>query len=334
MRLLAAVMVPCCFISGFVPADQRVVVSRGLNAVGLRRRAGEAGHAVNACSASLSMKAGGRGGRGGGGGGGGVLPRDKLVKQAVYEGMEKLTAVKLFEGADSALKTWSTYRTGFLPPPDANVMLKLLEPLLDVEVQAWGGYEQAERQRLFISREGVLASELESEVVGLEIGGQFLFDMADHRDFLGAIVNLGITRDGIGDILVQGERGAQVLVDPVMAEFLCESLVSVRSVKVKVRRIPQEELAVRAAKTKDVSTVEASLRLDSVASAGMGMSRSKMSAAIKSGLVLVNWKAVTSGTTDVREGDVVTVRGKGRVEIEDITVTKKGRYKINMCRTT
>ncbi|CBJ28441.1 RNA-binding S4 [Ectocarpus siliculosus] len=158
--------------------------------------------------------------------------------------------------------------------------------------------------------------------------------MADHRDFLGAIVNLGVTRDGIGDILVQGERGAQVLVDPVMAEFLAGSLTSVRSVKVKVRPIPLEELAVRPAKTKDVSTVEASLRLDSVASAGMGMSRSKMSAAIKSGLVLVNWKAASSGTTNVREGDIVTVRGKGRVEIGDITVTKKGRYKINMCRTT
>lgn len=35
-----------------------------------------------------------------------MLPREKLVKQAVYEGMEKLMAVKLFEGADSALKTW------------------------------------------------------------------------------------------------------------------------------------------------------------------------------------------------------------------------------------
>jgi len=67
---------------------------------------------------------------------------------------------------------------------------------------------QAERQRLFISREGVPASELESEVVALEIGGQFLFDMADHRDFLGAIVNLGITRDGVGfcgGLLVQIE---------------------------------------------------------------------------------------------------------------------------------
>lgn len=62
-----------------------------------------------------------------------------------------------------------------------------------------------------------------------------------------------ILRAQIGDILVQGERGAQVLVDPVMAEFLVESLDSVRSVKVKVRRIPQEELAVRAAKMKDVS---------------------------------------------------------------------------------
>ena len=50
---------------------------------------------------------------------------------------------------------------------------------------------------------------------------------------------------------------------------------------------------------RQVSTVEASLRLDSVGSAGMGMSRSKMAAAIKSGLVLVNWKAATSGTTDV-----------------------------------
>lgn len=47
----------------------------------------------------------------------------------------------------------------------------------------------------------MLASELESEVVALEIGGQFLFDMAEHRDFLGAIVNLGITRDGVSWVL-------------------------------------------------------------------------------------------------------------------------------------
>lgn len=64
----------------------------------------------------------------------------------------------------------------------------------------------------------MLASELESEVVALEIGGQFLFDMADHRDFLGAIVNLGVTRDGVSvfffffDFLYFPSRRALVLV--------------------------------------------------------------------------------------------------------------------------
>lgn len=265
---------------------------------------------------------------------GGLLPRDKLLKQAQYEGMEKETAAKLLDGADAALRGWSTYKTGFLPPPDVAVMEKLLDPLLDVDISSWGGHDQAERQRLFISREGGGGGVVfEEEVEALEIGGQFLFDMANHRDFLGSILGTGITRGGIGDILVQGERGAQVLVDPVMAEHLCQSLTSVRSVTVKVRRISMEELSVRPVKLKDVSTVEASLRLDSVASAGMGMSRSKMSAAIKSGLVLVNWKSASSGTPEVKEGDVVTVRGSGRVKVVDITVTKKGRYKINMERT-
>ena len=265
---------------------------------------------------------------------GGLLPRDKLLKQAQYEGMEKETAAKLLDGAASALRDWSTFKTGFLPPPDVAVMHKLLDPLLDVDISSWGGHDQAERQRLFISRHGGRGSfAFEEEVEALEIGGQFLFDMANHRDFLGSILGTGITRGGIGDILVQGERGAQVLLDPVMAEHLCQSLTRVRSVTVKVRRIPMEQLSVSPLKVKDVSTVEASLRLDSVASAGMGMSRSKMSAAIKSGLVLVNWKSATSGTSEIKEGDVVTVSGSGRVTIVDITVTKKGRYKIKMVRT-
>lgn len=51
---------------------------------------------------------------------------------------------------------------------------------------------------------------------------------------------------------MQGEQGAQVLVNPTMTEYLCESLTSVRTVKVKIRKILAEELAVRPAKNKDV----------------------------------------------------------------------------------
>jgi RNA-binding protein YlmH len=57
----------------------------------------------------------------------------------------------------------------------------------------------------------------------LQVSGNFMFDAADHRDFLGAVLGTGIERDRVGDILVQGERGAQVLATPEMATFLSQA---------------------------------------------------------------------------------------------------------------
>lgn len=50
--------------------------------------------------------------------------------------------------------------------------------------------------------------DLYKEVEAMEIGGQFLFDPADHRDFLGAILGTGVTREGVR----KKERG-RVVVD-------------------------------------------------------------------------------------------------------------------------
>ena len=60
---------------------------------------------------------------------------------------------------------------------------------------------QAERQRLFVSRagsgSGSVDMDVKGEVEAVEIGGQFLFDAADHGDFLGSILGTGVTRDGV-----------------------------------------------------------------------------------------------------------------------------------------
>ena len=55
---------------------------------------------------------------------------------------------------------------------------------------------------------------------------------ADHRDFLGATLGAGIDRDRVGDILVHGERGAQILTTREMGNFLSSALTQVRSVPV------------------------------------------------------------------------------------------------------
>ncbi|CAM9487380.1 unnamed protein product [Choristocarpus tenellus] len=75
-----------------------------------------------------------------------VLPKDKLLKQALYEGMEKETAAKLLDGAEGALRTWSTHVSDFMTPPDVAIMQKLIKPLADVEISSWGGHEQLSRQ--------------------------------------------------------------------------------------------------------------------------------------------------------------------------------------------
>jgi RNA-binding protein YlmH len=139
-------------------------------------------------------------------------------------------------------------------------------------------------------------------------------------------------RDKVGDVLVLGERGAQAIVVPELAEFLTMSLVQVRSVPVKTRVIPWSEVRLREPKKKEITTTEASMRLDAIASAGFGMSRSKMADLISGGDVRVNWKDMTSTSHAVKSGDLIAIRGKGRVEVGEIVVTKKDRFRVQLTR--
>jgi RNA-binding protein YlmH len=92
------------------------------------------------------------------------------------------------------------------------------------------------------------------------------------------------------------------------------------------------ELKVRPPQKKEINTVEASLRLDAIASAGFGISRSKMAEAISAGDVRVNWKDISQSSYNVKTGDLISFRGKGRLEVGEVTVTKKERYRVHLTR--
>jgi photosystem II S4 domain protein len=197
---------------------------------------------------------------------------------------------------------------------------------------AWGGYPQAERQRLAIARSEIPLEQSQVDVAALDIAGNFLFDPASHRDFLGAMLGCGLVREKTGDVIVLGERGAQVIVVPEMMEYLETQLTQVRSVPVKTQRIDLSELKIREPKKKEMTTVEASMRLDAIASAGFGVSRSKMTDFISAGDVRVNWKDISQASHQVKSGDLIAIRGKGRLEVGEVTVTKKDRYRVQLTR--
>ncbi|MEL7331679.1 MAG: photosystem II S4 domain protein [Cyanobacteria bacterium J06560_2] len=257
-----------------------------------------------------------------------MLPKEDLLKHS--DNKEALS--KIIDRAEQAIRTWEPVTTDFLSPPELFEAQTAFSRLTDIHTIASGGYPQAERQRLTIARSEIPLEGTPTPLAAVSIAGNFLFDTASHRDFLGSLLGTGLVRAKVGDIIVLGERGAQAIVVPELVEFLMTSLTQVRSVPVKTQPIDISELRVREPRRKEMTTVEASMRLDALASAGFGMSRSKMADMITGGDVRVNWKPITQSSHTVQPGDLIAIRGKGRLEIGEMSITKKERYRVQLTR--
>ena len=172
-------------------------------------------------------------------------------------------------------------------------------------------------------------------VAALALRGRFTFEAASHRDFLGAVLNgAGLDRRVIGDILLDGERGATLFVAPGVVAAVETGVTAVRGVGVVVSQVDPADIRLPdpPAPPTPVQSTEASLRLDAVASAGFRTSRAKMASLIRSGGVRLNWAPTTKGSAVVSAGDIIACSGKGRVEVVGVGLTAKGRWRVEMLR--
>ncbi|ONK70138.1 uncharacterized protein A4U43_C05F30650 [Asparagus officinalis] len=219
--------------------------------------------------------------------------------------------------------------TDFLTPPVVNETLLTLGKLADIKAVSQGGYPQAERCRISVGHPEIMTT-IPDVVAALSISGNFGFEPCSHGDFLGAILGTGIVREKLGDILVQGEKGAQVLVVPELVEFITSALDKVGNVSVTCTQIPLLALEYEPPKTKSFKTVEASLRVDALASAGFRISRTKLANLISNGDVRINWSPVSKNGATLKTGDIVSVSGKGRLKIGEIVTTRKGKFAVEL----
>ena len=111
------------------------------------------------------------------------------------------------------------------------------------------------------------------------------------------------------------------------------NLTQIGSAPITLTEISADELLQKEEKVKVINATVADLRLDAVAAAGYGVSRSRMSDEIKSLNVKLNWKEAKKAAQSVNEGDVISFRGRGRVEVAEIRgTTKKGRISVTLKR--
>ncbi|XP_057465306.1 uncharacterized protein LOC130755020 isoform X2 [Actinidia eriantha] len=257
-----------------------------------------------------------------------------------------LEAVKhIVELARRASSRREVLHSDFLTPPILKESMLVLEKLADTKTVPRGGYPQAERCRLSVGHPQALTTDPDI-VAALSITGNFGFQPCSHGDFLGAILGTGIAREKLGDIILQtivtlamifiycaaqGEKGAHVLIVPELADFVTSALDKVGNVSVTCKKIPLLALEYEPPRTKAFKTVEASLRVDAIASAGFKISRTKLADLI-SGDVRVNWTTVTKSNTTIKTGDIISVSGKGRLKIGEINSTKKGKFAVELIR--
>ena len=249
---------------------------------------------------------------------------------------ETLLRKRFVELSNTAYQRGIITCSDFLNLNELNILYTTPKDLFPIPYKTFGGYVYSERQMAAFLPDAFLYME-ESEIQNLypirivkitPVHVKFAEELG-HRDYLGALLNLGIERSKLGDILVQ-EKSAYVFVNETLADFIVSELVKVRHTIVLPQIVESAEF-IYEPKFEIVKGTVASVRLDSLLSLAYNSSRSKLTGLIEGARVYVNGKLITSNAYHIKDNDIISVRGMGRFQFRQIvSETKKGRYYVEL----
>lgn len=258
------------------------------------------------------------------------MDKRELLDRIAATGEERLLLGRIWDKWEQCQRRNIPAVTGFLSPQEQALAHRLLSAMGVMSgFLFWGGYDGAERCQLQFLPDW--QEEAEDSIHLLRCN--FYEEGAlTHRDFLGSLMGMGLTREKIGDILVT-ERSADILVGDSVSDFLLQNWNAAGRIKLKVTHQELHHLHIPQQQTKEIHDTVPSLRLDCMVAAGFSTSRVKAAEAIAAGRVQVNWTTCQKSDAAVAEGDVISVRGMGKCRLESVgKITKKGRVFVTLQR--
>lgn len=242
---------------------------------------------------------------------------------------DRLLANKILDLTEYVKKNYTYKATVFLDPRQQKLVKDLLKHERDIGYRFDGGFQTSERMLCVIHHEDMEEADMESSIEILEFTWNHKMSRKPtHRDFLGSLIGSGIKREMLGDINLQEDTAYAACIREI-SDYILYNVERVGNTPVKVRVAEQVIQAEEQEKTMNATV--ASLRLDSIISAGFGLSRTKAAEIIRAGKVRVNWEENDLTSKEIRQGDVISLRGKGRIILEEIAGnTKKDRVKVTI----
>ena len=222
-----------------------------------------------------------------------------------------------------------SYSTTFFDPRQLELAEQVLRRIPQLSYTVYGGFDGAERNALYIFPAHQNSSLPAVKAIVIEWQGEE--QALSHRDLLGAVLALGLKRDQIGDIIMLQDGGAAMLVIDSKAEYICANLLQVGRLAVKCTVVEADQLPLAREEGRIIKGTVASLRADALISLGFGLSRSRVVIMIKGGAVKVNWRPVYSPAHTLKEGDQVSLKGRGRLRVNAVEgETRKGRMRVEL----
>ena len=260
---------------------------------------------------------------------------EKMDKQKIlndYKKQEdKILLAQILDKIEFSMQREKIEYTDFLDMYQISLVKSFLKKIDFENYVLYGGFENAERNVLIIYPDKYNANMIEKNyskiikviriILNDEEKGKY-----SHRNYLGGIVKVGMKREKVGDILVSDD-GADILVKDETADTLRQELGTLtRFENAKIEIVDLQDLRQQEIKVEELSIIVPSLRLDNFVSDLAKTSRSKASQIIDSERVFINGQNETKASKQVKLGDIITIRGKGRFIVKEFSgTTRSGR---------
>ena len=251
-----------------------------------------------------------------------------LLDRCARDGTQRMLLARMLDRLELCQQREIPTQTPFLSPGEQAAGANLLAACGHPRHLFFGGFEGAERKICLF-----LPQWQESEdAIGQEDGPLAVLSATfrpeselTHRDLLGSLMGLGITREKIGDILIS-PGVAQVLVLRETLTILLSQWESAGRWKLSLRETPLSGLHPAVPQTKVIRDTVATPRLDAVVSSGFSLSRAKAAALISAGRVSLNHRQCLKADRTVIQGDIISCRGLGKCMVKECSgQSRKGR---------
>ena len=245
---------------------------------------------------------------------------------------DNLNERRIIELAERCYNTNQYTFTDFLSLAEQSDYYRMERELSYVKATLFGGCDLSERRLIRFGSEDQLGYDQPFPISAIRVRPliEKFSDDLGHRDFLGAIMNLGIERSVVGDIFIDGNTAYVFCLDSI-APYICENLSKIKhtSVMCELLEAVPDHLSSGSGTEKLIQV--ASMRIDAVVSRVYNLSRSDSLELFRKCLVFVDGRLTESNSGSVSAGQAITVRGYGKFKVlEEGGLSRKGKINIRV----